>query len=59
MGDDFDDSDHGQVFGSDDRLDASVAKVRSGATENLGVGPAAAQFGDDLGGIVIARSFSG
>ena len=55
----FDDPDDGQVLGPHDGFDAGFAKVGSGATEKCGVGPAAAEFGDELGGIVIARSFSG
>ena len=57
--DHFGDADHGEILGAHDGFDAGFAKVVSGATEKGRVGPAAAEFLDELGGIVIARGFSG
>ena len=59
MRDHFDDSDYGEILGSNHRVDARCAQMRSGAAEEAGIGPAAAEFADKLGGIVIARGFSG
>ena len=40
----FDDSHHRQILRPDDRLDARLAQVRPRASEELALGPAAAQF---------------
>jgi hypothetical protein len=59
VGDDFDDSDYGKIFGADDGFGTGFAKVRSRTSEKDAVRPSAVEFAHQLGSVVVAGCFSG
>jgi hypothetical protein len=59
MAEHFDDTDDRKILGANHRLDAGLAEVRAGASEEIAVRPAAAEFLDQFGRVVVAGSFSG
>ncbi len=58
VADDFDESGDCEVFGADDRLDTGGAQFGPGAAEKSAIGVSFAEFGDQFGGVIIARSFA-
>jgi hypothetical protein len=55
----FHDADDGQILRANHGFDACFPQLRAGASEEIALGPAAAKFANQFGGVVVAGSFSG